>query len=328
MAELDRVRRQLRSATDLGSIVRAMKALAAVRIRQARETVASMDAYRDSVDLGLQVVLRGRPRSVQLAAAEEHGLLGAVVLGSDLGLAGRFNVRIAEFADGHMRELEPDATRRVVLAVGERVVPELEALGHVVAGRRSAPANVDGISVTVQDMLVDLDALRERRGVGRVVLFHHHYHAGAESRPHLIHLLPLNPEWLRGLAHRSWDGPSLPTFRTGWEGMFSALVQERLFVSIFAAAAESHASEHASRLAAMETAEERVRERMLELTARFHRERQQKIDEELLDLVTGFAALEEEIEAEAEAPGREAAVAAAAHGRVHPGTHMNAGGER
>lgn len=279
---------------DLESIIRAMKALAAVRIRQARETVASLHRYRETVDLGLQVALRHRPRSFDLRAGEEEGRLAVVVFGSDLGLAGRFNVRIAEFADRHAREMEPDPGRRVVVAVGRRVVSELTALGHEVAVDRPAPANVDGIVATVQDLLVDVDGLRARSGVERVVLFHNFYHSGAEYRPHLLHLLPLNPEWLKGLAERPWEGPSLPRARIPWEQLFSALVQERLFVSIFGAAAESHASEHASRLAAMEAAEQRVGERIQELTGRFHRERQERINAELLDLVTGYAALEEE----------------------------------
>jgi len=293
VAELERVRRRLRSALDLGSIVRAMKALAAVRIRQAREAVASLDEYRDSVDLGLQALLRRRPKAVEIGAPGSDGLLCAVVFGSDLGLAGRLNVRIAELADRHLWKLEPDERRRIVIAVGARVMPELEALGHPVAQCGPAPASVDAISETVQDLLMELGRLRRERGVERVVLFHNHYHAGIECRPHLIHLLPLNPEWLSGLARRRWEGPSLPTFRRSWEEMFSALVQERLFVSIFAAAAESHASEHASRLGSMETAEERIRDRVLELTARYHRGRQDKITDELLDLITGFAALEE-----------------------------------
>lgn len=293
MAELERVRQRLRSALDLGSIVRAMKALSAVRIRQAREAVLSLAAYRDTVDLGLQALLRRRPKTAEVAPATPRGPLCAVVFGSDLGLAGRLNLRIAELADRHLRELEPDAGRRVLIAVGARVLPELEALGHAVDRCGPAPASVDAISETVQDLLVELDRLRREHGVERVVLFHNHYHAGTECRPHAIHLLPLNPEWLAGLARRRWQGPSLPTFRRSWAEMFSALVQERLFVSIFAAAAESHASEHASRLASMETAEERIRERVVELTGRYHRGRQEKITDELLDLITGFAALEE-----------------------------------
>lgn len=69
---------------------------------------------------------------------------------------------------------------------------EMEALGHKVEERRDAPANVDAISGTVQDLLLDVDRLRERREVERVVLFHNHYQGGAEYRPHLLHLLPLN----------------------------------------------------------------------------------------------------------------------------------------
>lgn len=110
----------------------------------------------------------------------------------------------------------------------------------------------------------------------------------------MIHLLPLNLEWLRGLEERPWPTRVIPTFRTPWRALFAEGVREHLFVSLFAAAATSQASENASRLAAMEAAQRRIEERLEELRGRFNQQRKQQITEELMDLVTGFLSLEEE----------------------------------
>ena len=77
--------------------------------------------------------------------------------------------------------------------------------------------------------------------------------------------------------------------------LFSALVRQYLFVSLFRACAESLASENASRLAAMRGAERNIGERITELTGQFHQVRQMAITEELLDIAGGFEAMNQEL---------------------------------
>jgi F-type H+-transporting ATPase subunit gamma len=114
---------------------------------------------------------------------------------------------------------------------------------------------------------------------------------GAAYRPGSLHLLPLDLERLRRLAKRPWPSPVLPTFRMDWRSLFSALVRQYLFVSVFRAAAESLASENAARLASMQAAEKNIQEHIEDLTALYHNRRQTAITEELLDIVSGFEVL-------------------------------------
>jgi F-type H+-transporting ATPase subunit gamma len=73
--------------------------------------------------------------------------------------------------------------------------------------------------------------------------------------------------------------------------LFSSLLRQYIFVSIFRACAESLASEYASRLAAMQAAEKNLEERLDEVTGRYRWLRQNVITSELLDVVAGFEAL-------------------------------------
>ncbi|MCK9175735.1 MAG: F0F1 ATP synthase subunit gamma, partial [Desulforhopalus sp.] len=73
------------------------------------------------------------------------------------------------------------------------------------------------------------------------------------------------------------------------------LISEYLFVSIFRACAESLASENASRLAAMQRADNNISELLEELNRTFHHLRQSTIDEELFDVISGFEALNGEV---------------------------------
>ena len=77
----------------------------------------------------------------------------------------------------------------------------------------------------------------------------------------------------------------------GGTATLRALIREYLFVSLFRACAESLASENASRLAAMQRADKNIGELLEDLNRTFHRQRQNGIDEELFDVVSGFEAL-------------------------------------
>lgn len=294
MLTLERLRSQVKSTEELRSIARAMKALAAVRIRQSRAAVDSLERYAAAVESGLQVALRNRPRGMRLAEDDALSGTGAIVFGSDLGLAGRFNIRIADFAIEHLAEVEPDENGRALLAVGTRVAGELRGHTRVMVRPFEAPSSIAAVTATVQNLLVAIEEIRRERRLGRILLFYNHYHSGTTFRPHMIHLLPMNLAWLRGLEARPWPSQALPRFRAPWEHLFRDLVREHLFVSLYAAAAESQAAENASRLASMEAAERRIDERLEAVRGRLNQQRKEQITEELLDLLAGYVAVQEQ----------------------------------
>lgn len=295
MLTLEQLRRQVESAQDLHSITRAMKALAAVRIRESRRAVESLEHYSRTVELALRVALRNRPREVRLTGEEDTGPgVGAIVFGSDLGLAGRFNIRITDFALEKLEEERTEPGDRVVLAVGSRVASQLEAQGQEVSHRFAAPDSVEAVTPTVQELLVAIQRTRVQERLERFDLFYNHYRSGATYRPHRVHLLPLRSGWLAEIEATSWPTPVLPTSRLEWHRLFPSLVREHLFAELYGATARSQAAENASRLASMEAAERRIEERLGHLRGRFNQQRQQRITEELLDLIVGYLASEED----------------------------------
>ena len=60
MQTLETVKRKLESAEDLQSVVKTMKAMAAVSIRQYEEAVESLEQYNRTIDMGFQIALRQR----------------------------------------------------------------------------------------------------------------------------------------------------------------------------------------------------------------------------------------------------------------------------
>jgi len=289
MQTLEALSRQIATTEDLHAVVRTMKALSAVSIRQYESAVASLRDYSRTVELALQALLRERPAAAGAAAATDRPA-SVVVFGSDHGLCGRFNDEVAHFAHARLGELDAAGTRSRCLVVGARAEARLAALGDTVDQRLSPPGSVIGLAALAQAVLVQVDAWGAVEGTGRVLLIHHRRTGEALAVPHMRQLLPLSPERLRNLAGRPWPSRRLPTFTMDAGRLFAAVIRQYLSSSVYRAAAESLASEHASRLASMQAAERSIEEHLGEQQAQFRRRRQGTITEELLDILTGFEA--------------------------------------
>jgi F-type H+-transporting ATPase subunit gamma len=215
----------------------------------------------------------------------------AIVFGSDHGLCGRFNEQISRFARTEMRERSLVAGDGSYLAVGVQAASRLEAMGEEISECFYLPGAVSGLTATAHSVLLKIDEWQAAQGIARVLLFHNARSAEAMASPVVRQLLPIDPDWLRSLAKRRWPSRVLPTYTMDSRTLFSSLIQEHLFVTIFRAGAESMASEHATRLASMQAAERNIQEHLEEMTGAFRRRRQQAITEELLDVVAGFETL-------------------------------------
>lgn len=289
---------QIESVEDLQSVVKTMKALAAVSIRQYERAVESLVDYSRTVERGLQIVLRHRYFDQDAFGLPEathqpwpNAPYGAVVFGSDQGLCGQFNERIAEHAIAHLEESDVDRERLRLAAVGARVLPALNAAQYPITDRFSLPSSVTGITAVVRDLLLVLERWRSEQTVREITLFHNYPTSGSSYQPRTVKLLPVDPNWLQDLQHQPWPTPVLPMFTMDWQPLFAALIREYLFVSLYRVFAASLASENASRLASMQAAEKNIDESMSDLNAQYRRERQSSITSELLDIVSGFEAL-------------------------------------
>src|SRR5690606_20944972 len=92
------------------AIVRTMKALATVSIRQYEDSVASLAEYVRGVNLGMQALLRLRPDALREMSAPLAVRPAAIVFGSDQGLCGAFNEQIAARFLERRRSAEAEAS--------------------------------------------------------------------------------------------------------------------------------------------------------------------------------------------------------------------------
>jgi F-type H+-transporting ATPase subunit gamma len=288
---LDALQRQVRTAEELHSVVRTMKALAAVSIRQYEKAVESLAAYQRTVELGLRIVLTAGPDHLTIARQAPRRGVGAIVFGSDQGMCGQLNEQIAAHAVHALQEVGAGPDNRRLATVGARVATRLEEAGQLVAARFAVPDSIATITPRVQELLLHIEASHAQHHLDHVYLFYSRHLSSATYQPHTVPLLPVDRAWLQWVQQHAWPSRVLPTFTIERERLFSALIRQYLFISLYQAMAESLASEHASRLAAMQHADRNIQERLEELRAQFRQQRQLAITTELLDIVAGFEAL-------------------------------------
>lgn len=288
METLETLSDALETTGDIQSIVRTMKSLSAVSIRQYERAEEALTDYARTIDLGMSAMLHERRAAGLLLSGGDTGETGRdalIVIGSDRGLCGRYNEVISRFAIDRL------SGKDTVLGIlGVRAAARLEAAGCAADRLFPIPGSVDGFNAVVQSVIVAIDGWMSDQRVACVRLAHNRRDGQNTARPVLRQLLPIPQNYLDQLATTKWPARAVPFFRMEREALMSWLIRERLFVLLYRALAEALASEHATRLAAMQNAERNVQERREDLNARFRQKRQETITRELLDVVAGYEA--------------------------------------
>jgi F-type H+-transporting ATPase subunit gamma len=288
------LRRKISSAGDLQSVVRTMKVLAASSISQYEQSARALADYYRAVELGLSICFRKIAPAARMTESKgrtDEASVGAIVFGSDQGLVGQFNDMVADFA---VRALDALPGKPQVWVVGERVQGCLSDAGLPPVGLFTVPNSVKAITPLVEQILVEIETCHSEGKVTEFHLFYNRSTSGAVYAPVSQRLLPLDETWRRKLAELPWPTGNLPDVMGNDTVALRMLIREYLFVSLFRACAESLASENASRLAAMQRADKNIDELLEQLKGTFHRMRQNGIDEELFDVISGFEALSNE----------------------------------
>ncbi|HLS29575.1 MAG TPA: F0F1 ATP synthase subunit gamma [Flavobacteriaceae bacterium] len=285
------LQRRRQSASDLGSVVRTMKAMSTSNITQYEMAVQSLQEYYRTISLGIHACFRKEKISVMEDNHNKKDSISvAVIFGSDQGLVGRFNDTISTCAQQIIKEI-PGNTE--VWAVGERVYTLLLDMGLSPNKLFSVPSSVSAITPLVNRILIKSEEYRQDDRFYSFYIFHNTPTEGANYRQENQQLYPPDEKWEDEITKMEWPSQNIPEVIGETEDTLRILIREYLFVSIYKACAESLAAENASRLEAMERAEKNIDEMLDDLNRDYNRLRQSMIDEELFDVIAGFEALKD-----------------------------------
>lgn len=287
METLDTLGRKIRTAHDLLSVVKTMKSLAAVNIRQYEDAAAAMNEYSAIIATGWQAFFLNRPL---LQGRGKKAASVCLVLGSDQGMCGQFNEAIVQYALSATREKTTGIKAPLFWSAGERVraglADEAEVEEHF-----SMPSSTGAIADLMFDIVERLSQLRETRPANTFIIFYNHLSEAGTYTPSLQRVLPLDQDFRSRQRQKKWPTRCFPMLGDDTGLLFESLFQQHIFAAIYKAFAQSLASENAARLAAMQAAEKNILEMEEDLQGSFRETRQNSITAELLDIISGFEAL-------------------------------------
>lgn len=287
MENLEGLSKKIRTANDLLSVVKTMKSLAAVNIRQFEKAAKSMDEYSNVIETGWQALFRNH---VHIQSRKRSSVAVCLVIGSDQGMCGQFNDAIVQFAMEEISSLKVQEGKTYYWTAGERVRAGLEEENKI-EHHFSLPSSNDAISDLMISIVQHFAALHENHQVEMFFLYYNRLGMGGMYEPVSLQVLPFDEKWSQQHQEARWPSRSFPVIGMKIDAFFEHIFRQHIFASIYRAFAQSLACENAARLSAMQAAEKNILELEEELQAKLRENRQSAITAELLDIISGFEAL-------------------------------------
>lgn len=286
MSILEEIKNKIKITDELLTLVRTMKVLATSSIHQYQTAHDSLQNYFETIAMGFQILVKSTPQLIETAVESEK--IGAIIFGSDLGMCGKFNEQIADFAINSMASEKISFEDRRVMTIGEHVTNNFLAYPH--SHNLLFPVSLDGIKKILSAALTIIEGWIINEKVSSILLFYNKPAGEFSYKPTMVKILPLDSNWLENLAKRAWPNKVLPTFFIKERELFSALVREYLYISLQRTFVESLLSENVSRLSSMQYAENHILNRLDELNLTYNQQWQSNITEEILEIVEGYEA--------------------------------------
>jgi F-type H+-transporting ATPase subunit gamma len=281
VSTLPALQSRIKSLTDLGEVVGAMRSLAAVRMQQATGALTGAREYAEVIGGALAaatvIATDGAGRA---PAADRRARRGLMVFCSEHGFVGAFNEILLNHvrpALGENVDLFVVGARGMTLSREKRMAADWTL--HMTSYR-------EGVPVTARHIARELYRRFESGALTALETVHARSEAGGQWSIEHQSLLPLDLSRFRAAPNMVPPLHNLDSTR-----LLEQLIEEYFFAELTHVTMESLAAENAARLAAMSAAHDNIERKLDDLTRAEHQLRQDAVTTELLDVVTGSEAL-------------------------------------
>ena len=291
MATLRDIRRRIRSVESTQKITRAMKLVAAAKLRRAQERILAARPYAVKMaELLSSLVRRVEGEAHPLLVRRPPTRKRLVIVTADKGLCGAFNSNILRASLAFLREQGDTSITLVV--VGKKARDFYRRRPYQV--KSEMLGFFDRLAYShAQDLAGGLMQEYLAGEVDEVHLMYNEFRSVAVQRVKREQLLPIEPA--EGSAEGDAAGDYI--YEPNPEAILAALLPRHVTTQVFRALMESVAGEYGARMTAMEAATKNAKEMIGVLTIQYNKARQERITKELLDIVGGAEALRQAVEA-------------------------------
>jgi F-type H+-transporting ATPase subunit gamma len=295
MATLRDIRRRIRSVESTQKITRAMKLVAAAKLRRAQERIVAARPYAVKMaELLSSLVRRAEGEAHPLLVRRPAARKRLVIVTADKGLCGAFNSNILRASLAFLREQGETSVTLVVVGKKARDfyrrrqwTIKSEMLGFF---DRLAYSHAQELAGGLMQEYLSGE-------VDEVHLMYNEFRSVAVQRVKCEQLLPIESTYAQEGQAGGEGATGDYIYEPSPEAILAALLPRHVTTQVYRALMESVAGEYGARMTAMEAATKNAKEMISVLSIQYNKARQERITKELLDIVGGAEALRQAVEA-------------------------------
>ena len=290
MASLDDLKKRIASVKSTQKITKAMKMVAAAKLRRAQESAEKGRPYSEKMNnviLNLSNGISDKENAPKLLSGTGGDKVHlCVVMTSDRGLCGGFNSNVIKKAKSYFSKILNEGKELKIITVGSKGNDQLkrvfgEKIIENISFKESKNANYFDADKVGKMVIEKFDAGE----FDICTIFYNQFKNVITQIPQAQQIIPLNNEGEESSSEESYE------FEPDEDEILSNLLPKNISTQIFKAMLENSASEQGSRMSAMDNATRNAGEMVDKLTIEYNRSRQAAITKELIEIISGAESL-------------------------------------
>ncbi len=287
MPTLRDIKRRITAVKSTKQITKAMKMVAAAKLRKAQSRMLEMRPYADKMNSVIASLADGAGDAHPLLVKRPRQTIEVFVITSDRGLCGAFNTNVLKEAEKIISRCRQDNFNVNISIFGKKAQDYFKARGVEV---RKAWTGLSGklVYADAQQIAGDIVEKYLNEEIDEVTLVFNQFQTVMVQEVRAQQVLPMAAPESEG---ETPEEATVFLYEPSQQEILGRILPKNIEVQIYRALIESHASEEAARMTAMENATQNADEMISSLTLQFNKARQASITKELMDIVGGVEAL-------------------------------------
>ena len=291
MPSLDDLRKRISSVKSTQKITKAMKMVAAAKLRKAQEMAESGRPYSEKMD----VIIQNLSKAISDPSNAPKLLVGSgedkthlcVVMTADRGLCGGFNTNIVKQAKNYFNKILKESKNLKIITVGTKGLDQLKREYGKYIVKKIDFKNKKKISFKDASLVGDeIVKLFKNNEFDKCIIFYNKFKNVMTQIPQSQQLIPA-----KKVEDTKIDQESSYDFEPEEDEILEDLLPKNISTQIYKGFLENSASEQGSRMTAMDNATRNAGDLVEKLTINYNRSRQAAITKEIIEIISGAESL-------------------------------------
>ena len=292
MPSLDDLKKRIKSVKSTQKITKAMKMVAAAKLRKAQENAEKGRPYSEK----MQNIILNLTKSIENPENAPKLLVGTgqdktylcVVLTADRGLCGGFNSNICKLAKANLKEILDEGKNLKIITVGSKGLDRIKREYEKFIIKKFSFKEKKQVSYKEADIIGnEIISLFNKNEFDKCILFYNNFKNVITQIPQAQQIIPAEN---KNTDLKKNDTLSYE-FEPDEDEILEDLLPKNISTQVFKAFLENAASEQGSRMTAMDNATRNAGDLVDKLTINYNRSRQASITKELIEIISGAESL-------------------------------------